>query len=163
MRLIKPLLTQIAEEFAESVIEGIAKNIREKDLFGFGPMNNTGRAVESMGYKYDGRRLVIYSNWNFFWTLETGRGPGKMPPLDPILDWVQQRGIYSPDITPKSMAFLIARKIGREGSLLYRNGGNSGIITEYTGADFIQRNLTDRAREELINRTMETLKKDLAA
>ncbi|WP_421752923.1 hypothetical protein [Croceimicrobium sp.] len=163
MRLIKPILTQVAEEFAQSVIDGIAKNIREKDILGYGPMNNTGRAADSMGYTYDGRKLVIYSNWSFFWTLETGRGPGKMPPIDPILDWVQQRGIYSPDVSPASMAFLIARKIGREGSLLYRSGGNSGIITEYTSADFIQRNLTDRARDELIRRTIETLQSEIAA
>lgn len=50
-----------------------------------------------------------------------GRGPGKMPPINVIEDWIIKRRIVprsdgSVPITNRSLAFLIARKIGREGT-----------------------------------------------
>lgn len=52
---------------------------------------------------------------------ENGRGPGKMPPINVIEDWITRRKITprSNTKTPmstRSLAFLIARKIGREGT-----------------------------------------------
>ncbi len=51
-----------------------------------------------------------------------GRAPGKMPPLNAIIDWCNDRGL------PRSMAWPIARKIAEEGTKLYREGRN--ILTE---------------------------------
>jgi len=47
----------------------------------------------------------------------TGRGPGGMPPLKPIQDWIRRKGITIPPSfkTPKAFAFAIQRKIGKEG------------------------------------------------
>jgi hypothetical protein len=47
-----------------------------------------------------------------------GRGPGKPPPSKAIEEWLQQKGIATrleKNMTISSLAFLIARKIGREG------------------------------------------------
>lgn len=47
-----------------------------------------------------------------------GRGPGKPPPSEAIEKWIQQKGIASrleKNMTVSSLAFLIARKIAREG------------------------------------------------
>jgi hypothetical protein len=47
-----------------------------------------------------------------------GRGPGKPPPSKAIEEWLQQKGIAArleKNMTISSLAFLIARKIGREG------------------------------------------------
>lgn len=43
-----------------------------------------------------------------------GRGPGKMPPKQPILDWVQSKGIRGKEAERR--AFLIRRKIGKRGT-----------------------------------------------
>lgn len=45
-----------------------------------------------------------------------GRGAGKRPPKDAIIAWIQKNNIQS-DIKVNSLAFLIARKIGRDGTV----------------------------------------------
>jgi len=47
-----------------------------------------------------------------------GRAPGTPPPSEAIEQWIQQKGIATrlqKNMTVSSLAFLIARKIGREG------------------------------------------------
>lgn len=46
---------------------------------------------------------------------ERGRGPGKQPPLDPIELWVRRVLGVAPDES-RSVAFLVARAIGRRGT-----------------------------------------------
>jgi len=56
-----------------------------------------------------------------------GRGPGKQPPPDRMLAWVQSNPqLFSVDISEKSMAFLIGRKIGREGTDIFQ-GKRKGV------------------------------------
>ena len=63
-------------------------------------------------------------------TLETGRKGGKVPAKfqDIILKWMQAKGINVPK--SKSFAYLVARKIAREGTLLHRMGGRSDIYSK---------------------------------
>ena len=49
---------------------------------------------------------------------EVGRRPGKWPPSDALLLWVTRKLGVGPD-EAKSVAFLVARKIGREGTKGY--------------------------------------------
>jgi len=131
---------------ANKTIGQIQKNIRDKRVTQYGAMNNTGEAALSLKYRWlSETRMQIYSDmpgrpFNYIMTLEHGRRPGKMPPSTPILEWVRQRGINPPDISQESLAFLIARKIGREGSLVFRQGGNTGIISEVQSEDWILEN-----------------------
>ena len=53
--------------------------------------------------------------------VEYGRGPGKQPPIDKIEEWVRVKPIIPDPINGKipdtrQLAYLIARKIGREGT-----------------------------------------------
>lgn len=85
----------------------------------------------------------------YFATVETGRRPGKMPPVQTIKEWIEAKGLHvepmeykrtpserwQPKYTPieralNRMAWGIAYKIGREGSALYRAGGRTDIYTE---------------------------------
>jgi len=45
-----------------------------------------------------------------------GRAAGKMPPVDKILTWVQQRGLRPLKGTQSGLAWAIARKIAAEGT-----------------------------------------------
>ncbi len=45
-----------------------------------------------------------------------GRGPGKRPPLDPILEWVSKKGIIFEGTDKRGTAFAIQSKIGRVGT-----------------------------------------------
>ena len=56
-----------------------------------------------------------------------GRGPGKQPPPDRMLAWVQKNPeLLNSDISEKSLAFLIGRKIGREGTDIFQ-GKRKGL------------------------------------
>jgi hypothetical protein len=136
----------VMEDFAKQVIAGIQDNIRNKKVSEYGAMNNTGEAANSLGYRFENGELVIFSSWKYFTVLETGRKPGKQPPRDKIEEWVVQRGIGGDN--PKSLAFLIARKIGEEGSILYRKGGKSGVISDYINEKYIQDNLLVKLDEQ---------------
>lgn len=131
---------------ANKTIQQLQDNIRDKAPTSFGPMNNTGQAAMSFKYRWVSEtRMQIYSDmpgmsFNYIMTLEDGRRPGKQPPTEPILKWVQERGITPSDISQESLAFLIARKIGREGSLVFRLGGNTGIISQVQSEDWILEN-----------------------
>lgn len=144
MGLLKAQL--IWRQAALKTISQLQSNIRDKSPTSYGPMNNTGEAAQSFKYRFvTDTHLQIYSDmpgrsFNYIMTLETGRKPGKQPPTGPILQWIQQRGINPTDISQESLAFLIARKIGREGSLLYRLGGKSGIISEVQTPQWIEEN-----------------------
>lgn len=151
-------VSDISEKFCRFVVDGIRKNIEEMDATGFGPSDNTGQAKNSLKYEITEKGLRIFSDmtgakFNYLYTLETGRKPGKMPPIDNIEDWLKQRGINPPDITQRSLAFLIARRIGREGSSIYRKGGKSGVISEAINDRII--------REQLIKPLREILAKEL--
>ncbi len=69
-----------------------------------------------------------------------GRPPGKQPPTDVIEKWLRRAGIRPENnrdskgrfikLNYRSLAFIIARKIGEEGSMIYR-GDKPGI--DYVG------------------------------
>jgi hypothetical protein len=66
--------------------------------------------------------------WQFMGVWETGRKPGKWPPRQPIQQWVEAK-LGKTGSDAKSIAYLIQRKIGNEGSSLFRQGGRKDIFT----------------------------------
>lgn len=86
--------------------------------------------VESI--QFEGRLYAA----DYFKYLVTGRGPGKRPPPDKMLKFVQDnpqileeaRKIFK-NISEKSLAFLIGRKIGRQGTDIF-TGKKQGIDLE---------------------------------
>lgn len=71
-----------------------------------------------------------------------GRGPGKPPPSKAIEEWLQQKGIATrleKNMTISSLAFLIARKIGRKG--WKPKAGTVDIVDSVVTPERIQRML----------------------
>lgn len=130
--MLSGLVNAILKNFAEETIAGVRSRIP----------NVTGESAASLGYRIDANGLTIFSSKKYFTVLETGRKPGKRPPIDVIEKWIKDKPIAS-DISPRSLAFLIARKIGEEGSLLYRQGGKSGVISESINDKAIKEGLID--------------------
>lgn len=67
--------------------------------------------------------------------LVDGRKPGKFPPIDVIEKWIEAKGIASlieSEISVSSLAFLIARKISREGTEYFKQGGTDLIDSVIT-------------------------------
>ncbi len=57
-------------------------------------------------------------------------GPNQKKSLQDIIrEWIDAKAITPQGITKNSLAFLIARKIHNEGTLLFQRGGKSGVIS----------------------------------
>jgi len=92
-----------------------------------------------------------------------GRGPGKQPPPDRILAWVNRNPSLLADarnkwkyITSSGLAYLIGRKIGQSGTRIWR-GEAKGV--DFLGA--IERNLPE-LRQELIEGEKEKIQTSLS-
>lgn len=99
--------------------------------------NASGRTSESLEVVVEGDVGILYGR-QAFGTVETGRKGGKVPAgfRQIIYQWMQDKGVHA-DVTGNrsqrsadmSMAYHIAKKIAREGSKLYRDGGRNDIYS----------------------------------
>ena len=100
----------------------------------------SGKTAASMHVEVTETRGTLFGR-SAFGTLETGRKAGKVPI---IKQWMKDKGIEAEPIpyktdrphkyTPKergenTLAFLIARKIKKSGTQLFRQGGRSDIYS----------------------------------
>lgn len=103
-------ITESISVLLEQMKTDIQMNI---DASGVSPTNKSRNSLQVVHYQ-GGVKLV--SGWKYFAVLETGRRPGKQPPLDPIVEWIKARGLQKEtDAKTRGFAFVIARNIGREG------------------------------------------------
>lgn len=88
----------------------------------------SGRTIASMKVEVTEDGGVLWGR-SAFGTLETGRKGGKVPAgfWKIIRQWMDDKGIQVEK--PDSFAYLVARKIAREGTQLFRNGGRSDIYS----------------------------------
>ncbi len=88
---------------------------------------------ESLGMKASGNWIDSLENrtkglsgqlWGEAYTeqLVNGRKPGKFPPVKIIEKWIYDKGITPAGISYSSLAFLIARKIAKEGTEYFKEG-----------------------------------------
>lgn len=110
-------LQRVLGEFAQEL-----RNRYQDNLIRDGKIA-TGNLLNSVEYKvqYDDRAIWVelhleeYYKW-----VENGRGPGKFPPPDKILEWIRIKPIIPDDRggrlpTEQQLAFLIGRKIAEQG------------------------------------------------
>lgn len=123
--------------FGDSIVSEIRSNLSSKG------MTTTGRTASAIRYEASAHRLKIYAPAHLV-ALESGRKPsaggGRGELLGIIKQWIKDKGIKpTPDkdgkvITDDALAFLITRKIHREGTDLYKKykgaAKGSGVISE---------------------------------
>ena len=81
-------------------------------------MRASGQWADSLEVVQDNPFNVKLLGLEYSEQLEFGRSAGKQPPLKVIEEWIIEKNIFATvegNITLSSLAFLIARKIGREG------------------------------------------------
>lgn len=110
------------ELFCKSVIS------EQKAIMSARKMDATGESRRLLEYEIRGNKGIILGPEHIV-QMEEGRGPGKWPPLKDIEKWVIAKGIATGKAA-KQMAFLVARKIGEEGTVLHRMRQKSGIISK---------------------------------
>jgi hypothetical protein len=106
----------ILSEF-ELIKQDLIKRYNEKG------MRASGNFESSLEIKEKENGVELWGA-NYTEQLESGRSSGKFPPIDVIKQWILDKGINFENITLSSLAFLIARKISREG---WNRQGYGGI------------------------------------
>ncbi len=115
----------IIRDFLESMRQGLVdymdtenRNASGKSKASLQVVNVTGSTGQLIGAEY-----IQY--------VFKGRGPGKLPPIDKIIDWCNARGI------PRGVAWYIAKNIAESGTLLWQQKRN--IFDEIISAEEVDK------------------------
>jgi hypothetical protein len=143
---------EVLNKFGENLVNDIKFAIRNKNLTGKGPSVASGDLVNSVRYEVKENELSIYA-LQYIGALQYGRKPtvnpiaGNPTLKERIRVWLDQKGIEPDGITKDSLAFLIARKIHREGTSIYQRtqGQSSGLLD-----DVLNDQLIERIQSELV-------------
>ena len=107
-------------------------------------MKASGKWIE--GLEVDVRGLTgILRGEHYTEQLVNGREPGKMPPVEAILQWILNKGIRPDKGTVNSLAWAIAKKIAKEGTEYYKEGGTD-LVDYVITPERVQR-ILDRVSE----------------
>ena len=107
-------------------------------------MRASGRWADALEVVQDNPFNVKLLGLEYSKQLESGRSPGGFPPLQEIEQWIRDKNIFATvqgNITISSLAFLIARKIAREG---WKREG-------YGGVDLLSDVITPQRIQDIIN------------
>lgn len=137
----------IIEQFAQQIVNKIKHILKTKKLprksvrheggkriekTFTAPVSASGRLANSVRYELTEKSLTIYSDDYIYFSVY-GRKPttsgGSGTVKEKIKQWIKDKGIQS-DVDEKTLAYLISRKIHREGNSLYLFSGkkNSGLL-----------------------------------
>lgn len=114
-----PHVQAVMEEMAIAIRNEYQDNLIRNDRIASGDLlNNIEYEITRGDFTY-----TIYVKMKDYWYfVENGRKAGKWPPIDNILNWIRVKPVLPrPNAegklpTPQQLAFLIARKIGEEGT-----------------------------------------------
>lgn len=110
-------------EILKTVLNNFNKSI--KDAIDSKGLNTTGKAKDSLRIevketlnKVNGKSIGV----DYLEVLNTGRGPGKFPPIDAIKKWTENKPV---DVVP----FLVGRKIALEGTEIFKDNAKGIQLT----------------------------------
>jgi hypothetical protein len=142
------------QPFADKILTLYKQALQNKGIDASGTLSQTASST----IEIDGTKLIISLNLEPYWKyVEYGRRAGKMPPIDAIARWITIKPIVPNPINgrvpdTRQLAFLIARKIGREGI------EGRKPITEMVYSDTVETMLNDiksaivgQLKEQLLN------------
>jgi hypothetical protein len=152
----------------ESIVN-ILEDIRQDiiDEYEANNLKASGSFERNMRVGRRGRKFFLsipyYSQWiSLFKGRRPGRGPGKYPPTDAIIQWIKDKGLLLRDALGrfvsksetnyKRSAYLISRKIAEQGTDIYQGKRQPIDI------DKIIDNRLDYRGDELADRILEDLK-----
>lgn len=111
-------LEQVLKEYGQAVEDMYRDRLKKDDKVASGELIDNLRYIyQHEGYKWE---ISLYLK-DYWYYVEHGRQPGKFPPVDKILDWIDIKPILPyPDKngklpTPNQLAYLVGRKIATEG------------------------------------------------
>ncbi|MBC5644059.1 hypothetical protein H8S77_14340 [Parabacteroides sp. BX2] len=121
MKEVQNIIFEELEDLRKRIISNIDSTGRKA----------SGRTSGSMHTDISENRGILFGRMAFG-TLETGRKSGKVPAgfYQIIKQWVIDKGIsFDSQSERNSFAYLVSRKIAREGTQLYRTGAEADVYT----------------------------------
>lgn len=107
------------EEYAQKAEELYKRKLTDKGINASYKLLNSVKTTVKRG---DDEFIVTINLEDYWYYVENGRGPGKFPPIDKILEWIRIKPVipYSDSRgrlpTEEQLAFLISRKIAEQGT-----------------------------------------------
>lgn len=114
-----PHVQAVMEEIAIAIRNEYQDNLIRNDRIASGDLLNN---IEYEVIRGDFTYTIYVKMKDYWYYVENGRKAGKWPPIDNILNWIKIKPVLPrPNAegklpTPQQLAFLIARKIGEEGT-----------------------------------------------
>lgn len=136
---------EILKEELEDLVTDLIKAYDQKG------MRSSGQWADELEVRVRTNTAAIYGI-DYSEQLEFGRKAGKRPPVEVIEQWIVDKGIADSidrEISIKSLAFLIARKIGNEGWKREEFGGVN-LISEVITPERITKILNKVSDAKLI-------------
>lgn len=117
-------ITGILTKYGAQISADLKDFIQSKPLTKYGVVNASGELWKSVRQEQKDFVLRIYA-LDYIYYIEKGRKPGKRPPKKAIREWLDVKTKFS-SLEAKekeSLAYAIAKKIGEEGTTIYKQGG----------------------------------------
>lgn len=169
----------LIEQFAQKVIEDLKivlktkpiprKSVRyeqgkriEKSFSA--PVSASGRLANSLRFEITENQLIIWGEDYIYFSIY-GRSPttkaGSGTVKDKIKQWIKDKGIQS-DISENQLAYLISRKIHREGNSIYLFSGkkNTGLLDNVITNEMVKE-FNDKFTKQIESDIAEEFKKDI--
>ena len=128
------------------------------------PVSASGRLANSLRYEITDSQLIIWGEDYIYFSIY-GRSPtknaGSGTVKDKIKQWIKDKGITS-DISDNQLAYLISRKIHREGNSIYLFSGkkNTGLLDNVITQQMVKE-FNDKFTKQIEADIAEEFKKDL--
>lgn len=119
------------EQYKDKIVTQLKDRLAEQGLVASGKLQNS-----IYGVVTETGINIFAEGYGTF--VEEGRGPGKMPPRNKILEWVESRNLQSINPKykrPKDIAWMIARSIAEKGTIQRFGYQGSKFI------DFVSKNI----------------------
>lgn len=113
-----PNVHKVLDDFANTVLTQYKQGLVEKNKNASSELYNTARCEVNINGSECEAVLYLQDYWKY---VEHGRRPGKRPPMDAILKWVQIKPVIPRPMangklpTERQLSFLISRIIGEKG------------------------------------------------
>ena len=141
----------ILEEYRDKIVSQLKDRIRQRGLVASkGLLNSIRGEVSQTG-------ITIFST-EYASFVESGRGPGKPPPVSKILEWVQDKDLqprYKKYKRHRDIAWMIAMAIAKNGTIK-RFGYLGGDFVDY-----VSRNIIESLTKDIEQSYLDDLNKEL--
>jgi len=136
------------EQYKDKIVIQLKDRLAEQGLVASGKLQNS-----IYGVVTETGINIFAEGYGTF--VEEGRGPGKMPPRNKILEWVESRNLQSINPKykrPKDIAWMIARSIAEKGTIQRFGYQGSKFI------DFVSKNIMASLTKDIEESYLKDLK-----